>query len=131
MQMDRKYSVGVPVCQANWHKISGESPLKRRTNHPRFSASRASAPVRVSAKRRQRCVWAGLWSIETYMDGSAEAVGAVEGKTGCTGKVRDSRAPRCRGTQARTYVLCRDLGGLQFAPAVEPGPHEKGATRNS
>ena len=35
--------------QANWHKIGGESPLKRRTNHPRFSASRAWAPVRVSA----------------------------------------------------------------------------------
>ena len=25
--------------QANWHKIGGESPLKRRTNHPRFSCA--------------------------------------------------------------------------------------------
>ena len=40
------------VRQANWHKIGGESPLKRRTNHPRFFASRAWAPVRASAKRR-------------------------------------------------------------------------------
>lgn len=117
--------------QANWHKTGGESPLKRRTNHPRFSASRALAPVRVSAKRRQRRVWAGLLSIETCGNGSAEAVDAAEGNTGWTGKVRDRRAPRCLGTQARTYVLCRDLGGLHFAPVVEPGPHEKGATRTS
>ena len=124
-------TVGAPVRQANWHKTGGESPPKRRTNHPRFSASRALAPVRVSAKRRQRRVWAELLSIETYMNGGAEAVGAVEGNTGWTGTVRDSRAPRCRRTQARTYVWCRDLGGLHFAPVVEPGPHEKGATRNS
>ena len=123
--------VGAPVRQANWHKTGGESPPKRRTNHPRFSASRAAALVRVSAKRRQRRVWAELLSIETYMNGGAEAVGAVEGNTGWTGTVRDSRAPRCRRTQARTYVWCRDLGGLHFAPVVEPGPHEKGATRNS
>ena len=44
--------VGAPERQANWHKTGGESPLKRRTNHPRFSASRASALVRVWAKRR-------------------------------------------------------------------------------
>ena len=49
--LSRKREKGT-VRQANWHKKGGESPLKRRTNHPRFSASRAWAPVRASAKRR-------------------------------------------------------------------------------
>ena len=117
--------------QANWCKTGGESPLKRRTSPPRFSASRASASVRASAKRRQRCVWAGPKSIESSWIGSAETVVPVEGNTGWTVKVRASRAPRCQRAQARTQVLYRDLGGLHFAPVVEPGPHEKGATRNS
>ena len=117
--------------QANWCKTGGESPLKRRTSHPRFSASRASASVRALAKRRQRCVWAGPMSIESSWFGSAETVTPVEGNTGWTVRVRVSRAPRCQRTQARTQVLYRDLGGLHFALVVEPGPHGKGATRNS
>ena len=40
------------VRQANWQKVGGESPLERRTNQPRFSASRASGTVRGQAKRR-------------------------------------------------------------------------------
>ena len=65
------------------------------------------------------------------MLGSAEAVVPVEGNTGWTVTVRTSRAPRCQRTQARTHILFRDLGGLHFALVVEPGPHEKGATRTS
>ena len=41
-------------------------------------------------------------------------------------RVRGWRAPRCQRTQARPYVLRRDLGGLHSAPAVEPGPQRKG-----
>ena len=43
------------------------------------------------------------------------------------GRVRGWRAPRCQRTEARLYVLRRDLGGLHSAPAVEPGPQRKGA----
>ena len=46
----RKYQN--PVRQANWRKAGGESPPERRSNHPRFSASRASVLARGQAKRR-------------------------------------------------------------------------------
>ena len=58
-----------------------------------------------------------LLSIESSLIGSAEAVVAAEGKTGWTDRVRGSRAPRCQRTHARTYILCRDLGGLALTPA--------------
>ena len=58
-----------------------------------------------------------LLSIESSLIGSAEAVVAVEGNTGWTAKVRDGRAPRCQRTHARTYIWCRDLGGLGLSPA--------------
>ena len=45
-------------------------------------------------------------------------------------RVRGWRAPRCRRTHARSYVLRRDLGGLHSAPAVEPGPQREGGFRN-
>ena len=40
------------VRQANWRKAGGESPPERRSNQPRFSASRASVLARGQAKRR-------------------------------------------------------------------------------
>ena len=58
-----------------------------------------------------------LLSIESSSFGSAEAVVAAEGNTGWTDTVRDSRAPRCQRTHARTYIWCRDLGGLAPSPA--------------
>ena len=60
---------------------------------------------------------------------SAETVTAVEGNTDITAMVRGWRAPRCRRTHARSYVLRRDLGGLHSAPAVEPGPQREGGFR--
>ena len=103
--------------QANWHKIGGESPLKRKDQPSTFlrepcvgtreGVGEASVAVRMGR----------LLSIESSWFGSAEAVIAVEGNTGWTAKVRDGRAPRCQRTQARTYILCRDLGGLALTPA--------------
>ena len=58
-----------------------------------------------------------LLSIESSLIGSAEAVVAVEGNTGWTARVRGSRALRCQRTHARTYIWCRDLGGLALSPA--------------
>ena len=68
-------------------------------------------------------------SIERVNVWSAETVTAVEGNTDITAMVRGWRAPRCRRTHARSYVLRRDLGGLHSAPAVEPGPQREGGFR--
>ena len=67
-----------------------------------------------------------LLSIESSLIGSAEAVVAVEGNTGWTAKVRDGRAPRCQRTHARTYIWCRDLGGLTLSPARAGALWERG-----
>ena len=74
------------------------------------------APARVQAKRRQRCVRAELWSAAKYDIWSAETLYSVEGNTGRASMVRTDRAPRRRRTQARTYVIYRDLGGLRVVP---------------
>ena len=74
-------------------------------------------PVRVQAKRRQRCVRAELLSVARYVIWRAETLLKVEGNIGRVGMVRPNRAPRRRRTQARTYVICRDLGGLRVVPA--------------
>ena len=113
------------VRQANWHKIGGESPLKRKDEPSTFlrepcvgareGVGEASVAVRMGR----------LLSIESSLIGSAEAVIAVEGNTGWTVTVRGSRAPRCQRTHARTYVLCRDLGGLVLSPARAGASWEK------
>ena len=51
---------------------------------------------------------------------SAETLSKVEGNTGCAAMARHGRASRRRRTQARTYVLCRDLRGLLVVLGV-PG----------
>ena len=103
--------------QANWHKIGGESPLKRKDEPSTFlrepcvgtreGVGEASVAVRMGR----------LLSIVSSMIGSAEAVIAVEGNTGRTDRVRGGRAPRCQRTHARTKIWCRDLGGLALSLA--------------
>jgi len=89
----------------------------REVTNPYLSPSRAVGPARERAKRRQGCMWAGLWSNEKHLVRSAEAVSRVEGNTARTDLVRSGRAPRCRRTQARMYVQTRDLGGLPVTTA--------------
>ena len=107
---------------------AGESPAEGRiTNHlhPESCAGRCEAAGEAltgartgrAIEHRKRGVW------------SAETVTAVEGNTDITATVRGWRAPRCRRTHARSYVLRRDLGGLHSAPAVEPGPQREGGFR--
>ena len=85
--------------------------VKEITN-PHLSPSRAVAPARERAKRRQGRMWAALLSNEIHVVRSAEVVTMAEGKTARTAMVRSGRAPRCRRTQARMYVQSWDLGGL-------------------
>jgi len=46
----------------------------------------------------------------------AEAVLSVEGSIRLTDMARWDGIPRCQRTQARTYALHRDLGGLHAIP---------------
>ena len=62
---------------------------------------------------------------------SAEILRRVEGNTGCTDMARSSRALRRLRTEARMYVIYRDLGDLRVALAGRlggspPGPQRKG-----
>ena len=74
-------------------------PRNEGVTDPRFSASRALAPVRVQAKRRQRCVRAELWSVAKDHIWRVETLLKVEDNTGRVGMVRPDRAPRRRRTQ--------------------------------
>ena len=61
-------------------------------------------------------MWAGLLSTEREMVRDAEVLLLAEGNIRSTVLARGIGAPRCRRTQARTYALHRDLGGLHAIP---------------
>ena len=86
--------------------------MVKEVTDPHLSPSRAVAPARERAKRRQGHMWAGLLSNEMHVVRSAEVVIRAEGNTARTVRVRSGRAPRSRRTQARMEVQGRDLGGL-------------------
>ena len=106
------------VRQANWHMTEGASPPKRRNNRSTFL--------------REPCVWhprgvgeasvaaraGGLLSAVTTWSGVPRPSLRVEGNTGRVAMVRPDRAPRRPRTHARTYVICRDLGGLRVVPVT-------------
>ena len=94
---------------------AGASPALQRFNQPCISASRAWSLVRVAMKRRQRCAWPGLLSIERDNIWGAEVLRVAKGNTCYSVLVRRNRAPRCQRTQGRAYVLRRDLRGLHTA----------------
>ena len=79
-------------------------------------ASRAPSSARIPVKRRYRCVWAGLLSVEIDMIQSVETVLIVEDNIRRAAMVRHGGALRRLRNQAHTYIPCRDLRGLQAAP---------------
>ncbi len=87
----------------------------------RFSASRASVPVRGQAKRRQRYGRAGPLSIEKTMVRGAGAFRAAEGNIAGIFLARCRRAPRCEGAHARPHAFCRDPGRSSIRPACRGG----------
>ena len=91
--------------------------MAKVVTRPCHSPSRAVAPARGRAKRRQGRMWVGLLSDEMFIVRSAEAVSLVEGNTARTATVRSGRAPRRLRTHARMYDRGRDLGGLPVATA--------------
>jgi hypothetical protein len=91
--------------------------MAKVVTRPCHSPSRAVAPARGRAKRRQGRMWVGLLSDEMHIVRSAEAVSLVEGNTARTATVRSGRAPRRLRTHARMYDQGRDLGGLPVAMA--------------
>ena len=116
--------------QANWHKIGGESPLKRKDEPSTFlrepcvgtreGVGEASVAVRMGR----------LLSIVSSMIGSAEAVIAVEGNTGRTDRVRGGRAPRCQRTHARNVNLVSGPGRACSLPGESRGLVGKEESRN-
>ena len=94
-----------------------KSSMAKVVTRPCHSPSRAVAPARGRAKRRQGRMWVGLLSDEMFIVRSAEAVSLVEGNTARTATVRSGRAPRRLRTHARMYDRGRDLGGLPVATA--------------
>ena len=94
-----------------------KSSMAKVVTRPCHSPSRAVAPARGRAKRRQGRMWVGLLSDEMFIVRSAEAVSLVEGNTARTATVRSGRAPRRPRTHARMYDRGRDLGGLPVATA--------------
>ena len=58
----------------------------------------------------------GAMSTERFMVRDAEVLSLAEGRIRLTVMARGVGIPRCRGTQARTYALHRDLGGLHAIP---------------
>ena len=88
--------------------------------HPESCAGRREA----AGEAVQGRGWAGLLSIESVHVWSAETVPAVEGHTDITATGEVMEGSTVSGTQARPYVLRRDLGGLHSAPAVKPMMHE-------
>ena len=55
----------------------------------------------------------------------AEVLIMAEGSIRPTDMARGAGIPRCRRTQARTYALRRDLGGLHAIPPVVGGVAEE------
>ena len=51
----------------------------------------------------------------------AEVLSPTEGSIRPTAMARGAGIPRCRRTQARTYALHRDLGGLRAIPLLWRG----------
>ena len=89
----------VLVRQANWRKIGGGSPPRRRSNQPRLSASRASGRREGSGEASVAVHVGGQMSIERTIVRSAEAFRTAEGNTGGIDRVRCRRAPRCQRTR--------------------------------
>ena len=114
--------------QANWRKAGGESPPERRSNQPRFSASRASVLARGQAKRRLAVHVGGLLSTEKVLVRGAEAFGLVEGNIAGLVMVSGRRAPRCQRTHARMKAFRRDLGGLHPTSDSVPGSRREDRT---
>ena len=106
------------VRQANWQKVGGESPLERRTNQPRFSASPCVGHREGSGEASVAVHVGRLMSIETTVFWSAEAFRSAEGNTGGLAMVRGRRAPRCPRPHARMKAFCRDLGDLWSALTI-------------
>ena len=94
-----------------------EVPRNEGITEPRFSASRALAPVRGQAKRRQRYGRAGLWSTENTVVRGAEAFSHAEGNIAGIALVRCLRTPWCLRTHARPHASCRDPGRSSNCPA--------------
>ena len=59
---------------------------------------------------------AGLVSTEILFFRDAEVFCLTEGSIRSADMARWAGIPRCLGTQARTYALHRDLGGLHAIP---------------
>ena len=55
-------------------------------------------------------------STERVIVWDVEALGSAEGSIQSTDMARGTGIPRCLRTQARTYALHRDLGGLHAIP---------------
>ena len=70
---------------------------------------------------------AGLLSTERVVVRDAEVLNKAEGRIRPTTMARGAGIPRCRRTQARTYALDRDLGGLRAIPLSWVGSLRKGA----
>ena len=117
------------VRQANWRKVGGGSPPRRRSNQPRLSASRASGRREGSGEASVAAHVGRAMSIEKTMIRSAEAFSSAEGNTGGVAMVRGRRAPRCQRTHARMKAFRRGLGDLHPALVFVMGPHREGENR--
>ena len=87
------------MCQANWQKVGGESPLERRSNQSTFL--------------REPCVGP--------REGAGEASVAV--RMGRANEHRKSDGPGCRGFQiGRRQHRRHRLGEMSASPAVSENP---------
>ena len=102
-------------------RLGVQVPRNEGVTKPRFSASRALAPARGQAKRRQRYGWAGLLSTEKAMVRGAEAFRSVEGNIAGIVLVRCRRTPRCQRTHARSHAFCWDPGRSSNCPGCRKG----------
>ena len=102
-------------------RLGVQVPRNEGVTKPRFSASRALAPARGQAKRRQRYGWAGLLSTEKAMVRGAEAFRSVEGNIAGIVLVRCRRTPRCQRTHARSHAFCWDPGRSSNCPCCRRG----------
>ena len=95
--------------------VDQEGPLGVRLQEFRGGAVRAGTGMSAERERIQ----------------SAEILRRVEGNTGCTDMARSSRALRRLRTEARMYVIYRDLGDLRVALAGRrQGRKGKARSRN-
>ena len=124
-KMKRHKKVCSQERQANWHMTEGGSPLKRRNNRTTFLREPCAVPV-----RGRRSVGSGACgrTMERRKVHCLERRGSLlaEGNTGRVVMVRPDRALRRLRTQARTYVICWDLGDLRVIPAQGWGSHREG-----